>query len=45
MGEEPGLEEDQVLVEFLPVFLLLCDQTTFGVVLSWIPWRVMVYMS
>ena len=27
-GEELGLEEDQVLVGFLPIFLLLCDQTT-----------------
>ena len=27
-GEELGLEEDQVLVEFLPIFLLLCDQAT-----------------
>ena len=28
MGEELGLEEDQVLVGFLPIFLLLCDQAT-----------------
>ena len=28
MGEELGLEEDQVLVGLLPIFLLLCDQTT-----------------
>ena len=27
-GEELGLEEDQVLVGFLLIFLLLCDQTT-----------------
>ena len=27
-GEELGLEEDQVLVGFLPIFLLLCDQPT-----------------
>ena len=27
-GEELGLEEDQVLVGFLPIFLLLCDQGT-----------------
>ena len=27
-GEELGLEEDQVLVRFLPIFLLLCDQAT-----------------
>ena len=27
-GEELGFEEDQVLVEFLPIFLLLCDQAT-----------------
>ena len=28
MGEEQGLEGDQVLVGFLPIFLLLCDQAT-----------------
>ena len=28
MGEELGLEENQVLVGFLPTFLLLCDQAT-----------------
>ena len=27
-GEELGLEEDQVLVEFFPHFLLLCGQAT-----------------
>ena len=27
-GEELGLKEDQVLVGFLPIFLLLCDQAT-----------------
>ena len=27
-GEELGLEEYQVLVGFLPIFLLLCDQAT-----------------
>ena len=27
-GEELGLEEDQVLVRFLPLFLLFCDQAT-----------------
>ena len=27
-GEELGLEEDQVLVGFLPIFFPLCDQTT-----------------
>ena len=27
-GEELGLEEDQVLVRFLSIFLLLCDQAT-----------------
>ena len=29
MGEELGLEEDQVLVGFLPIFFLLCDQATY----------------
>ena len=29
MGEELGLEEDQVLVRFLPIFLLLRDQATY----------------
>ena len=28
MGEELGLEEDQVLGGFLPIFLLICDQET-----------------
>ena len=28
-GEELGFEEDQVLVGFLPIFLLLCDQATW----------------
>ena len=28
IGEEVGPEEDQVLVGFLPIFLLLCDQAT-----------------
>ena len=27
-GEELGLEEDQVFVGFLSIFLLLCDQAT-----------------
>ena len=27
-GEQLGLEEDQVLIEFLSIFLLLCDQAT-----------------
>ena len=29
-GEELGLEEDQVLVGFLSIFLLLCDQVLVG---------------
>ena len=28
MGEKLGLEEGQVLVLFLPIFLFLCDQAT-----------------